>query len=115
MESNLKDRIVTVEMDASGRCKRIWGVTRPYFPKAIGIKSGQGGFHYVLLKFAGCSAAADAAAAPNLNPERASRIESRCAPGGEKTGDQRDREQNNQSAAECERIARAYFIKQVAH
>ena len=91
------------------------GRDKALFSKSHWDQIGAGRLHYVLLKFAGCSAAADAAAAPNLNPERASRIESRCAPGGEKTGDQRDREQNNQSGAECDWIARAYFIKQVAH
>jgi len=50
-----------------------------------------------------------------LSPKSANRIYARSPPSREKAGNERDGDQNNQSRAKCDRIARAHFIKQFGH
>ena len=51
----------------------------------------------------------------NLNPQGADGIDAGGAAGREEAGEQRNRDQNNQSCAERDWVARAHFIKQVGH
>src|SRR5438270_3238037 len=51
----------------------------------------------------------------NLNPQRADGIDAGGAASGEKTGNESNGDQDDQRSAERDWIARAHFIKQVAH